>query len=35
VAPFCPGVGKGRLWTKKEIEETLARQKRSERRYGT
>lgn len=35
VAAFCPGVGKGRTWAKREIEETLSRQKRSEQGYGT
>ena len=30
VAAFCPGVGKGRLHTPKEISETMARQAKSE-----
>lgn len=33
VASFCPGVGKGKLWSKKEISETLALQEESEENY--
>ncbi len=33
VAAFCPGVGKGKLWSKKEIREQLAIQSRSEEQY--
>jgi Fe-S-cluster containining protein len=32
VASFCPGVGKGRLWTRAEIEQQLSIQKNSEDR---
>jgi Fe-S-cluster containining protein len=35
VASFCPGVGKGRLWTAKEIEEQLKEQVASEKQYGS
>ena len=31
VATFCPGVGKGRLWTKAEIDEQVAEQKQWEK----
>jgi Fe-S-cluster containining protein len=33
VASYCPGVGKGRTWTRAEIERELARQRESEARY--
>lgn len=33
VASFCPGVGRGRVWSRREIEEVLARQRRSEEQY--
>ena len=35
IAAFCPGVGKGRLWSKDEIEAALKEQKASEDRYGS
>ena len=35
VASFCPGVGKGRVWTPKEIEVELRDQIRAEDDYGT
>lgn len=35
VAAYCPGVGKGRRWTKAEIERKLAEQAASESRYGS
>jgi Fe-S-cluster containining protein len=35
VAAFCPGVGKGRTWTREEIEKNLRAQERSEKQYGT
>jgi Fe-S-cluster containining protein len=34
VASFCPGVGKGRLWTPEEIEQQRRAQVESEREYG-
>ena len=33
VAAYCPGVGKGRLWTKEEIQTQLAIQAKSEEAY--
>ncbi|MGZ3690434.1 MAG: YkgJ family cysteine cluster protein [Pseudobdellovibrio sp.] len=30
VESFCPGVGKGRLWTKAEIEETIEKDRENE-----
>lgn len=35
VEAFCPGVGKGRVWKKEEIQKILADQKASENQYGT
>jgi Fe-S-cluster containining protein len=35
VKSFCPGVDRGRLWSKEEVEEQLRRQKQSETEYGT
>lgn len=35
VAAYCPGVGKGRTWTREEIEKNLEAQKKSESGYGT
>lgn len=35
VKTFCPGVGKGRLWTPEEVEQQLRVQKRSEDAYGS
>lgn len=35
VAGFCPGVGKGKVWTKAEVEEQLALQVDSENKYGS
>lgn len=35
VARFCPGVGKGRVWSREEIAEVLAEQKASEAQYGS
>ena len=34
VAAYCPGVGKGRVWSKAEIEKALGLQKKSESLYG-
>lgn len=33
VADYCPGVGKGRLWTAEEIEDQLSIQQKSESQY--
>lgn len=33
VKSYCPGVGKGRLWTKEEIKKQLDRQERSEAQW--
>lgn len=33
VAAYCPGVGKGKVWSEQEIKKQLAVQKRSEERY--
>lgn len=35
VAAFCPGVNKGRSWSKAEIEKKLEEQKKSEDQYGS
>jgi Fe-S-cluster containining protein len=35
VAAFCPGVGRGRIWERHEIEDALKRQQRSEEQYGS
>ena len=35
VESFCPGVGKGRLWTASEIEEIMETEKKSEASLGT
>lgn len=35
VASFCPGVGKGRVWTREEIEVQLKEQIASESEYGS
>lgn len=35
VAAYCPGVGKGRTWTRQEIEKALGEQEASENLYGT
>jgi uncharacterized protein len=35
VKSFCPGVGKGKVWTPKEIEEQLNMQAASEKNYGS
>ena len=35
VAAYCPGVGKGKTWSRQEIEKALDEQKRSEERYGS
>jgi hypothetical protein len=35
IAAFCPGVGKGKVWTRDEVEAELRVQKRSEDRYGS
>ena len=35
VAAYCPGVGKGRLWSREEIQGVLEAQKASENLYGT
>jgi uncharacterized protein len=34
VAKFCPGVGKGKIWSREEVEAQLKDQKRSENQYG-
>lgn len=33
VAAYCPGVGKGKVWSKEEIEAQLKEQKKSEDQY--
>lgn len=35
VASFCPGVGKGKVWSASEVEEQLKQQIDSENRYGS
>ena len=35
VASFCPGIGKGRLWTKEEIETIAAEDAENATRFGT
>lgn len=35
VARFCPGVGKGRIWSAQEIQKVLDEQKTSEGHYGS
>ena len=35
VASFCPGVGKGKVWTAEEIKKALQEQSLSEERYGS
>ena len=35
VRSFCPGVGRGRLWSAEEIEAVLNEQTRSEEQYGS
>ncbi len=35
IANFCPGVGKGRLWSADEIQKTVSEQIRSENKYGS
>jgi len=35
IATFCPGVGKGRVWTKEEVQEQLSLQKQSDEALGT
>jgi len=35
VATFCPGVGKGKTWSKEEVEIQLADQITSENKYGS
>ncbi|AGH96324.1 YkgJ family cysteine cluster protein [Pseudobdellovibrio exovorus] len=32
VANFCPGVGKGRLWSKEEIEQEMSKDRENERK---
>lgn len=34
VAQFCPGVGKGKVWSREEVESQLKDQRRSENQYG-
>ncbi|MGZ3652854.1 MAG: YkgJ family cysteine cluster protein [Bdellovibrionota bacterium] len=34
VAAYCPGVGKGRVWSREEIEKNLHAQVKSEEQYG-
>ena len=35
VSSFCPGVGKGKVWSAEEVEEQLRLEKISEDQYGT
>lgn len=35
VASFCPGIGKGRTWTKTEIEKTMQEDAENATRFGT
>ncbi|MFN3696248.1 MAG: YkgJ family cysteine cluster protein [Pseudobdellovibrio sp.] len=35
VASFCPGIGKGRIWTKDEIEKTMQEDAENATRFGT
>ena len=35
ITAFCPGAGKGKVWSKKEIEKQLADQIASENKYGS
>lgn len=35
VASFCPGVGKGKIWSKAEVDAQLKEQRQSEDRYGS
>ena len=35
VASFCPGIGKGKLWTKEEIETIAAEDAENASRFGT
>lgn len=35
VKSFCPGVDRGRVWSKEEVEEQLREQMQSEAEYGT
>ena len=35
VAAFCPGVGKGKIWSREEVEAQLKEQRSSEDRYGS
>lgn len=34
VESFCPGVGKGKLWTASEIDQVIAEERRSEEQLG-
>ncbi len=35
VATFCPGVGKGKIWSAEEVEAQLRDQTKSEEQYGS
>jgi uncharacterized protein len=35
VASFCPGVGRGRIWSAKEIEEVMAEDSENAKKFGT
>lgn len=35
VAAYCPGVGKGRVWSRAEVEALLREQEATENRYGS
>lgn len=35
VADFCPGIGKGKLWTKSEIEEILVKDLENSKKFGS
>lgn len=35
IASFCPGVGKGKIWSKAEVEAELNVQRASEAKYGS
>lgn len=35
VAKFCPGVGKGKIWSAAEVEDQLGQQRLSEDQYGS
>lgn len=35
VLSFCPGVGRGKVWSKEDVEAQLDQQKKSESQYGS